>query len=146
MGAYRKLYEKTHKERASQYQDAFEKIKGRREWEQVPKSMQEPVLYPLTSRCCAESDFPELSLSCNVCRASVNQMESDLEALGGLFAKVVSEIQRLTTPPEVKIERVRVSQFFSGSFESADQIKEAVARLQDHLLKLLDEGIKIVVE
>jgi hypothetical protein len=52
----------------------------------------------------------------------------------------------LTTPPEVKIERVRVSEYFSGSFESADQVKKAVARLQDHLLKLLDEGVKIVVE
>jgi len=73
-------------------------------------------------------------------------MESDMEALGGLFAKVVAEIQRLTTPPEVKIERVRVSEFFGDSFESVDQVKEAVARLQDHLLKLLDEGVKIVVE
>ena len=60
--------------------------------------------------------------------------------------QVVSEIQRLTTPPEVKIERVRVSEFLEGSFESEEQIKKAVARLQVHLLKLLDEGIKIVVE
>jgi hypothetical protein len=104
------------------------------------------VIYPLTSRCCDSSDFPEISLSCSACRAGVNQMESDIEAIGGLFGKVVSEIQRLTTPPEVMIERVRVSEFFSGSFESADQIKEAVARLQDHLLKLLDEGVKIVME
>ncbi len=146
MAAYREIYEKTHTGRASQYQNALERIKGRIEWEMVPDSMKEPVLYPLTSRGCAASDFPELSLSCNECRASMSQMESDMEALGSLFAKVVSEIQRLTTPPEVKIERVRVSQFFSGSFESVDQIKEAVARLQDHLLKLLDEGVKIVVE
>ena len=27
-----------------------------------------------------------------------------------------------------------------------EQIKEAIERLQDHLLKLLDEGVKIVVE
>jgi len=146
MRAYRALYEKIHTERAKQYQDAVEKIMGRQEWEQVPESMREPVLSPLTSRACTESDFPEMSLTCNACRASMNQMESDIEALGGLFAKVVSEIQRLTTPPEVKIERVRVSDFFSGSFESVDQVKEAVARLQDHLLKLLDEGVKIVVE
>lgn len=146
VAAYRELYEKTHTERASLYQEAVEKIKGRPEWEQVPESMREPVIYPLTSRSCDSSDFPEISLSCNVCRAGVNQMESDIEALGGLFAKVVSEIQRLTTPPEVTIERVRVSEFFSGSFESADQIKEAVARLQDHLLKLLEEGVKIVME
>jgi len=146
VAAYRDLYEKTHAERAAQYRDAVEKIKGRKEWEQVPESMREPVLSPLTSRGCNETDFPVTSLVCNACRANVSQMESDIEALGGLFAKVVSEIQRLTTPPEMKIERVRVSEFFSGSFESADQVKKAVARLQDHLLKLLDEGVKIVVE
>ena len=146
VSAYNTLYEKIHSERAALYQDAVEKIKGRPEWDQVPDSMQEPVLYPLISRSCAKVDFLELNLTCKSCRANVNQMESDIEALGGLFAKVVSEIQRLTTPPEVRIERVNVSKFFIGSFESADQIREAVARLQDHLLKLLDEGIKIVVE
>jgi len=144
--AYRELYEKTHAERAVQYRDAIEKIKGWKEWEQLPESMREPVLAPLTARGCAENDFSETSLFCNACRAGISQMESDIEALGGLFAKVVSEIQRLTTPPEVKIERVRVSEYLSGSFESADQVKKALARLQDHLLKLLDEGVKILVE
>ena len=146
VAAYRDLYEKTHADRAAQYQEAIDKIKGRPEWQQVPESMREPVLYPLASRGCAAADFPQTSLACAACRASVKQMESDLEALGGLFAKVVSEIQRLTTPPEVKIKRVRVAEFLSGSFESPDQVKQAVARLQDHLLKLLDEGVKIVVE
>ncbi|MFH0996802.1 MAG: BREX system P-loop protein BrxC [Pseudomonadota bacterium] len=146
IAAYRELYKRTHVARSAQYQDAIEKIKGRKEWEQVPESMREPLLSPLASRSCAESDFPETSLACNTCRAGVRQMESDIEALGGLFAKVASEIQRLTTPPEIKIERVRISEYFSGSFESADQVKKAVARLQDHLLKLLDEGVKIVVE
>jgi hypothetical protein len=73
-------------------------------------------------------------------------MESDVEALGSLFAKAVAEMQRLTTPQGGKVERVRVSEFFAGSFETPEQVKEAVARLQDHLLKLLDEGVKIVVE
>jgi len=143
---YRKLYNDIHANRAKQFQDAIERVKSSREWEQVPELMREQVLSPLTSRACQDIDLPELSLTCNSCHASINQMESDIEALGGLFAKVVSEIQRLTTPPEVKIERVRVSEYFSGSFESADQVKKAVARLQDHLLKLLDEGVKIVVE
>jgi hypothetical protein len=118
--AYLELYEKIHTERVTQYQGAKEKIKGRSEWDQVPDPMREPVLAPLTSRGCAEHDFPETSLVCNACRAGVSQMESDIEALGGLFAKVVSEIQRLATPPEVKIERVRVSEYLSGSFESPD--------------------------
>lgn len=144
--AYRAMYQKAHEDRGSQYQAAIDKIKGLAEWEQVPESMQEPVLYPLTSRACADLDLPEGGLACGACRAGVNQMESDLEALGGLFAKVVSEVQRLTTPPEVKVERVRVRDFLSGSFESPDQVKQAVLKLQDHLLKLLEEGVKIVVE
>ena len=58
VAAYRELYEKTHTERASLYQEAVEKIKGRPEWEQVPESMREPVIYPLTSRSCAEFRLP----------------------------------------------------------------------------------------
>jgi hypothetical protein len=146
VAAYLELYEKNHAERAAQYQDAIEKIKGRPEWGRIPESMREPVISPLTSRGCAEIDFPDIGMTCNTCRAGVSQMESDIEALGGIFAKVVSEIQRLTTSPDVKIERVRISEFFTGSFESADQVKQAMARLQDHLLKLIDEGVKIVVE
>jgi hypothetical protein len=30
--------------------------------------------------------------------------------------------------------------------ETEEQVRQAVARLQDHLLKLLDEKVKIVVE
>jgi len=144
--AYGELYTKTHSERATQYQKAIEKLKGRPEWNQVPESMREPVLLPLTSRECSADNFPESDLVCQTCRAGISQMESDIEALGGLFAKVVSEIQRLTTPPEVKIERVRVSEYLAGSFDSPDQVMKAVTRLQDYLLKLLDEGVKIVVE
>jgi len=143
---YRQLYEKAHADRAARYQEAIEKIKGRAEWERVPESMREPLLYPLTSRACGESDLPATELVCRTCHASVSQMDSDLEALGGLFAKAVAEMQRLTTPPETKVQRVKVSEFFSGSFETPEQVKEAVARLQDHLLKLLDEGVKILVE
>jgi hypothetical protein len=73
-------------------------------------------------------------------------MESDLAALGGLFAQVVAQVQKLTTPPETKVQRVRVSEFFGGAMETEEQVRQAVARLQDHLLKLLDEKVKIVVE
>ena len=73
-------------------------------------------------------------------------MESDLAALGGLFVQVIAQVQKLTTPPETKVQRVRVSEFFGGAMETEGQVKHAVARLQNHLLKLLDEKVKIVVE
>jgi hypothetical protein len=76
----------------------------------------------------------------------LGQIESDVAALGGLFARVVAQIQKLITPLEVKLKRVRVAEFFSGSVETEEQVKRAVGRLQDHLLTLLSEGVKIIVE
>lgn len=144
--AYHTLYQKAHTERAQQFDAAVEKIKGRAEWSAVPDSMRQQVLQPLTSRCCTQLDQPDGSLVCKPCSATLSQMESDLAALGGLFAQVVAQVQKLTTPPETKVQRVRVAEFFGGAMESEHQVKQAVARLQDHLLKLLDEGVKIVVE
>jgi len=144
--AYRTLYEKAHAERAQQFDAAVEKIKGRPEWSAVPDTMRQQVLHPLASRCCTELDQPDGSLVCKPCSATLSQMESDLAALGGLFAQVVTQVQKLTTPPETKVQRVRVSEFFGGAMETEDQVRQAVARLQDHLLKLLDEKVKIVVE
>jgi hypothetical protein len=144
--AYRTVYEQLHAERAEQFGKAVEKIKGRAEWNAIQDSMRDPVLNPLTSRCCPDLDLPTGLLVCQKCHATLSQMESDIAALGGLFAQVVAQIQKLTTPPEVKLQRVRISEFFSGAIDSEETVKQAVARLQDHLLKLLDEGVKIVVE
>ena len=144
--AYLDLYEKSHSERGAQFHAAIEKIKGRSEWGAVLDSMQQQVLQPLASRCCTELVLPDGSRVCKKCSATLSQVESDLAALGGLFAQVVAQVQKLTTPPETKVQRVRVSDFFGGAMENEDQVKKSLARLQDHLLKLLDEGVKIVVE
>jgi hypothetical protein len=144
--AYHTLYAKAHGERADQFQAAVEKIKGRADWEAVPDTMRQPVLQPLTTRCCTDLDQPEGSVVCKACGATLSQMESDLAALGGLFAQVVAQVQRLTTSEGTKVQRVRVSEFFGGAMETEEQVRQAVARLQDHLLKLLDEKVKIVVE
>jgi hypothetical protein len=144
--SYCTFYGNAHGDRGEQFHTAIEKIKGRPEWSAVPDSMRQPVLQPLASRCCAELDLPDGVLVCTTCSATLSQMESDVAALCGLFAQVVAQVQKLTTPPETKVQRVRVSEFFGGAMENEDQVKQAVARLQDHLLKLLDEKIKIVVE
>jgi len=144
--AFGGLYEKCHQDRASQFEASIDKLKGRPEWEDVPENMREPVLAPLSRRCCTELDLLEGGLACTTCRASLSQMESDLAALGGLFAEAVAQVQKLTTPPQVKIQRVRVSEFFTSAIESPDQVKQGIERLQDHLLKLLDEGVKIILE
>jgi hypothetical protein len=146
LGAYRTQYEARHADRTEQFLAAIEKVKGREEWTAVPESMREPVLAPLQSRCCGDLKLPEGSLACESCRAGLGQMESDVAALGGLFAQVVAQVQKLITPPDVPLRRVRVADFFAGALENEEQVKQAVERLQDHLLTLLGEGVKVVVE
>jgi hypothetical protein len=146
LGAFRSVYESRHADRSEQFRAAIEKIKGREEWTAVPETMREPLLVPLQSRCCTEPHLTDGSMACKTCGATLIQMESDLAALGGLFAQVVAQIQRLITSKDVKIERVRVVEFFTGSLETEEQVKQAVERLQDHLLMLLSEGVKIVLE
>lgn len=144
--AYCAVYQKGHDERSKQFGTAIERIKGRTEWSSVPEDMRQSVLQPLASRCCSDLDLPDAALACKACGATLSQIESDLAALAGLFAQVTAHLQNLTTPPQTKVERVRVYEFLSGQLETEEQVKQALARLQDHLLKLLDEGVKIVVE
>ena len=106
-----------------------------------------PVLAPLRSRCC---DEPEAAGRRPGVRDVPGRAEPDGVGRGGagrLFAQVVAQIQKLITPPETKPRAAgagrRVLRRGAGDEE---QVKQAVARLQDHLLKLLDEGVKIVVE
>ena len=146
LGTFRSLYEARHADRTEQFGAAIEKVKGRQEWTAVPETMREPVLAPLHFRGCLEPHLTDGSTACKTCGATLSQMESDIAALGGLFAQVVAQIQKLITPPEVKLKRVRVAEFFSSSLETEDQVKQAVGRLQDHLLTMLAEGVKIVVE
>ena len=78
-------------------------------------------------------------------QATISQMESDLAALNALKSQVLARVQELTAPEE-KIERVRLADFFDDSLDSEEAIEEAVAQLREHLLKLLAEGVRIVLE
>ncbi len=144
--AYRALYQQVHADRTGQFAQAVERVKGRAEWSAVPETMREPVLTPLTGRSCPDLDLPAGGMACQRCRATLSQMESDLAALGGLLAGVVAQIQKLTAPPDKKVQRVRLAEFFSGPVDNEEQVRQAVTRLQDHLLKLLEEDVKIIVE
>ena len=144
--AYRGVYTTTHAGRGEAYAAAIEAVKGRPEWASVPEAMQGPLLNPLSSRACVVLELPDGSLTCRTCSATISQMESDLAALGGLRAQSVARLLEITTPKETRMERVRVARFFAGAIDSDTAIKEAVKLLEDHLLKLYEEGVKIVVE
>ena len=58
---------------------------------------------------------------------------------------MIGHIQSIIAPKE-KVERVKLSEFFTETLESEQAIDDAVERLREHLLKLLAEGVKIILE
>ena len=112
------------------------------------------MLSPLSSRVCKrekevqESGTTILSgaaLTCRFCNATIGQIESDLAALSGLKSQVIAHIQRIIAPKE-KIERVRLSEFFTEELASEEAVSKAIERLREYLLKLVDEGVRIILE
>ena len=143
--AYRTIYEDTHEQRTKTFEQAVEEIKGRSEWADVPEEIKEPTLAPLTSRTCHSLDLPVDIVICRNCSATIPQMESDLAAVTNLRAQVLQRVRELTAPGE-KVERIRVSDFFKEALDSEESVREALGRLQDHLMKLIAEGMKVVLE
>ena len=143
--AYGKLYIELHTKRAEQFAKGIEEIKGRPEWNTVPEGMQTPLLSSLVARSCADGKLAEEVTVCARCHATVNQFDSDMAALGGLMAGVIARIVQQTMPPE-KVQRVKLTDFFNGTLDSEEAVKVAVDRLREHLLKLIAEGAKIVLE
>jgi hypothetical protein len=163
---YRQEYIALHIQRTRAFDQAIEDIKGRPEWIQLDEAIQATVLSPLSSRVCkneverqnigtmlfpakdlypGEDLFPGILLRCRYCDATIGQIESDIAALDGLKSQVIAQIQSIIAPEE-HVERVRLSTFFTGTFESKQEIDDTVERLREYLLKLLAEGVKIILE
>ena len=151
---YQDAYVKLHERRAGAFERAIEEIKGRAEWNLIDKELYVDILEPLSSRVCADGEelrkmrgtlLEDSVLRCRFCNASLGQIESDLAALGGLKAQVIAHIQQMIDPEE-KIERVKLSEFFTEALDSREAVNDAIERLHEYLLKLLAEDRKIILE
>ncbi len=156
---YRDLYSQFHLKRHRRYVAAVDEIKGLPEWAQVTQNPEisderrDALLLPLTAKVCTQEldpdedglDLPDGADACRRCRATVAQMESETAAVDSLKIEVIGELQKLATP-EKKIVRVRVADFTGRVIESSSDVEEATARLKEHLLKLVAEDVRIVLE
>jgi hypothetical protein len=143
--AYGKRYEDLHIRRGAVYQNAIKAVSELDEWDLLSADVRSRELTALLKRADADLELPQGGLVCTRCNATLSQMESDLAAARGLQAQVTDRIRELATP-EVKVERVRISQFVSNGLDSEQAIDEALQRLRERLLELLKQGVKIVLE
>ncbi|NMC18667.1 MAG: hypothetical protein GYA38_09780, partial [Chloroflexi bacterium] len=143
--AYAELYTELHTNRNKAYHNAVEAVAARPEWAKLSHEAQVALIGPLSSRACAELDLVAHGGTCHQCNATVSQMESDLAALDGLKTQALVRLQELTAPKE-KVVRVKLASFFNNGLESEEEIEKAIDQLKTQLLKLMAEGVKIILE
>jgi len=156
------LYSGLHAQKYEAYEKAIDEIKGLPEWtavsalakhvnESTPSISKEHerqvslIIEPLERKLCPHEDLPENSDVCSKCRATVSQLDTEMAALETLKAKAVRQLQELAVP-EKKIMRVRISSIIGNVVESREDVENVVERLRDHLLKLLAEDARVVLE
>lgn len=145
--AYAAYYAEHFDRRAATFAGAVDEIKRAPGWGLLSDEIKPSVLSPLTARL----DEPALALAAGDLAslrrlATIGQVESDLDALPTIYARVLARIQELTAPEE-KIERVRLATFFpSDALADAGSIHAALQLLEDHLLTLVATGVRIVLE
>lgn len=143
--AYRHRYRQAHEERARVFDAAIDEVKGQPEWVGLPDDVRVAVLTLLRPRVCGPLVLPDDAVVCIACQATLKQMASDLVALDGLKARAIARLQELAAP-EVRIERVRLNDFFAAALDSDAAVDDALRRLGEHLHKLVAEGARIVLE
>lgn len=141
---YDAAYRDLHETRRTAVEEAIEAIQTDEDWVAVPEDMRQPLLSPLRSRECGEADR-DSTISCRRCGATLAQLESDIAAVPALKAGILARVQEVTRPKE-RVERVRLGQFSSEPVASEEAVERLVEGLKQHLLKLVAEGVRIVVD
>ena len=150
-GKYRPKYLELHRERTQTYAEAIDEVRSRTDWTSLSDELRDSVLGPLQARADHEIEMPAGSPEyvCAICRATLGQLESDLDALRSVQSKVIARIDELTAPADgdkIEVVRVRLVQFFNGALDSPEAVNEAISRLSEHLHKLIAEGVRVVPE
>ena len=150
---YRRCGTKQEDGRYNGYIGAIEEIKGMPEFLRIGETAREKVLAPLEKRAVEELDRPPFELVNRNTGATLAEMAADIEALAGLRAQAVSELQRLAAEAGqegVRTVTVRPAKFFITGRDPEKSDKEnfdaALERLREHVYGLFDEGAKVIWE
>ena len=141
---YNKIYETKHDERKVAFEKSIEVIRGHANFGLFNQDDQKAILNPFVFRYCEQALMSDGNV-CDNCKATMEQMDSDILAIQGLQDNAFRRIEKLTAPEE-KIEFVRVSELISGYLEKEEDIEIAIKTLKEHLLKMLAEGYKISLQ
>jgi hypothetical protein len=157
--AYAQTYSTIHQERTKIFREAIDQVKGSPDWVALQPDQQATILSQLTSRYCdgtpSQSEGVENGLFalqtgklvCELCNATIPQMESDIAAANGLKNAVMRKIQEILKPEE-KVERVKISSVLNTlqALSTRKEVEDALEQLREALMERIDAGVKVILE
>jgi len=144
-GSYGKAYGAAHTKRADVLGRLLDRLRGRPDWPSK-KEDAEPIESLIGSHGMHESKREQYASTCSECRASLQQLASDLAGVGALESEAVQRLVALSTPPEVPVRRVSVRALCNEALDTPEDVRQFIELLESQLLKLIDEGARIIVE
>lgn len=143
--SYAKAYIVAHLKRSDVLAALLDRLRGRGDWP-AKKEDAEPIEKLIVSRGIHDSSREAYSATCSACRASLPQLTSDLAGVGALESEAIQRLVALTTPPEVPVKRITVRSLCNEALDSRESVRQFIEVLEGQLLKLIDEGARIIVE
>ena len=120
---------------------------------QLDPAAQETILQPLARRAVEQLDLPPFEVVARNTRATLGELQADIEAQPGLQAAAIRRMQETLAKggyESVKVQQVKLAGFFTGPRDpdhtDKQHIDTSLERLREHLYGLLEKGVKIIWE
>ena len=158
---YEQLYAGLHRGRAGLYAVAIDEIAHRTEWQllipsndapaddkRIAQEQREAILADLRSRTCDADQIDPASYRCAACHTGLGQLESDLNAVGGLRQRAIEQLWQTVEPEpaDVPARRVRVTDLARGPISTEEELQDFINRLRDEVVSLLSTGGRVILE
>jgi len=142
---YYKLYAQAHQQRNAGIESAIDQLKGVPEYTLLESAQQQSLLLNFQRRLCDELKL-NWNGQCETCRATLQQMDSDILSIRGLLDEAIQRVQQFTTTVEKITVTVSVSHYLQGEFQSAEELEQAIEQLKEEVLKHLLEGKRVYLQ
>jgi len=143
--SFGKAYESAHASRQAAIEALIDRLRGRLDWPVAPEHAEAIVAW-LRSRGSHPAERGPGQLTCATCKAGLRQLESELSAMGGLETEAVLRLVELAAPPKALVKRVSARSLCAEALATREDVKDYVSRLENELMKLVDEGARVIVE
>jgi hypothetical protein len=159
MSVYQVAYCDLFDRRREAYLKAIDELKGRAEWQaifptssdELPpplKELLQALIAPMQVRLGDELDRQGVATGTSLGKSTLAEMASDLAVVEALKASAITQLREMMVEQEsdILVRSVRMADILNLPIRSQEDLKAALAQLEDVIQKLLDEGAAVMLE